>query len=216
MSFDHNSSPSAHIRYRTGTATPVCSRPGAHPSAVLSRPSASSQTSLTQTRPALRDSLGPAPLPGSAGTRTRAKDGQDQMSSPLAQHQPTLNSEPRRPLIGEFRQGELLKTSQAAAFLAVNERTLRDYLRSGLLASQRLPGGHYRIPIEALEQFLRANEPRARPQTAPVPEQHQPSADSEGTASPPLARRTRLGHELPRDYDVSIETLRAIRARLVP
>ena len=47
----------------------------------------------------------------------------------------------------------LLTTREAAAALGVHERTLRRYIASGFLACRRLPGGHYRIPEDAIIDF---------------------------------------------------------------
>jgi excisionase family DNA binding protein len=44
----------------------------------------------------------------------------------------------------------MLTTAQAASALGVHERTVRRYLEAGTLTSQKLPGGHHRIPESAI------------------------------------------------------------------
>jgi excisionase family DNA binding protein len=58
-------------------------------------------------------------------------------------------------------QQSVLSTSQAASELGVSERTLRRYIQAGLIGFRRLPGGHYRIPREAIEAFWSEHAPRA-------------------------------------------------------
>lgn len=121
-------------------------------------------------------------------------------------------SQPQRPRV--------LTTTQAALVLGVHERTLRRYLAMGLLAHRRLPGGHYRIPVEALSEFWEANErpsvitpsraARAqRPPGTPTLEvqRRQPSR--------PRPRRAQLGEDHSGEpYDLSTEALAALRAQL--
>jgi excisionase family DNA binding protein len=56
----------------------------------------------------------------------------------------------------------LLTTREAAAALGVHERTLRRYVSSGLLGCRRLPGGHYRIPEEAIRDLWSAGDARSQ------------------------------------------------------
>ncbi len=44
----------------------------------------------------------------------------------------------------------------------VHERTLPRYMSSGLLGCRRLPGGHYRIPEEAIHEFWGAGDAPVR------------------------------------------------------
>jgi excisionase family DNA binding protein len=115
------------------------------------------------------------------------------------------------------RRSEPLTTAEAAAALGVHERTVRRYLSSGLLAFRRLPGGHYRIPAEALAEFWRANVPSGRGYPVPLVDQT-PSALKASRQvrqrSPSSGKQRRLGVEAPREYDLSPATLRAVRSRL--
>jgi excisionase family DNA binding protein len=52
-------------------------------------------------------------------------------------------------------------TPPPASELGVSERTLRRYIQAGLIGFRRLPGGHYRIPREAIEAFWSEHAPRA-------------------------------------------------------
>ncbi len=112
----------------------------------------------------------------------------------------------------------VLTTAQAAAVLGVHERTLRRYLSMGLLGHRRLPGGHYRIPVEALAEFWEANE---KPAVMPSSERRL-RADAPGrgssTAPPPgdPSRRRGLYGEgrTGVSYDLSTEALSALRSQL--
>jgi excisionase family DNA binding protein len=109
----------------------------------------------------------------------------------------------------------LLTTAQAAAALGVHERTLRRYLSMGLLAHRRLPGGHYRIPEEALTEFWQANETSVRP--ARAERARDALARDSQRQGPPRSsrRRAALGEEhSPASYDLSTEALAALRSRL--
>jgi excisionase family DNA binding protein len=90
-----------------------------------------------------------------------------------------------------------LSTGEAAAALGVHERTLRRYISLGRIRRHRLPGGHYRISPEAIEDFWREND-----------------ADSSSrrgvSAQPPAAPRS---HTPPATYDLSPQRLEAIRAQ---
>ena len=63
----------------------------------------------------------------------------------------------------------LLRPAQAAAFLCVSTRTLRRYLRSGALASYRLPSGQLRISEAALEGLLVESAKRGTRAKKPAP-----------------------------------------------
>jgi excisionase family DNA binding protein len=49
------------------------------------------------------------------------------------------------PTVREQSSARMLNTHEAAMVLGVHQRTVRRYISMGLLAHQRLPGGHYRI-----------------------------------------------------------------------
>jgi excisionase family DNA binding protein len=110
----------------------------------------------------------------------------------------------------------LLTTREAAAELGVHERTLRRYMSSGLLVYRRLPGGHYRIPEESIRNLWGGEDSsnldgRRRPQKT-----GRPSADVSGVGETRVRRsRRRLGDEGADSYDLSPETLAALRARTV-
>jgi len=107
-----------------------------------------------------------------------------------------------------------LSSSEAAAELGVCKRTLRRYIASDRIRHHRLPGGHYRIPAEAIEEFWAANEKASAPGAARVPGGNGGAA--EPAARHPAARRRRppLGREPPRSYDLSPEHLAELRARV--
>ena len=143
------------------------------------------------------------------------------MQTPSNSFDPTaeISSQRRRSSSpgADARRRGLLTTAQAAAALGVSERTVRRYLSSGLLACRRLPGGHYRIPAEALAEFWDANDPDWGHHRLPRPGQTPNSPRPAGQRRDPsrsARRQLRLGEEAPRDYDLSTATLRALRARL--
>lgn len=92
----------------------------------------------------------------------------------------------------------MLSTRQAAAVLGVHERTVRRYLAAGALAHRRLPGGHYRIPTDAIEALWSSPpaEKQARSARNPAP------ASSLATAHPP--------------HDLSPAVLASLRSRFAP
>lgn len=103
-----------------------------------------------------------------------------------------------------------LTTTEAAAFLGVNERTLRRYLALGLLSYGRLPGGHYRLLEETLVEFLArrgSKEARYAPNMASASKQR-PGASSDARRLRPFGRRTVAG-----EYDLSLTSLAALRDR---
>lgn len=111
-----------------------------------------------------------------------------------------------------------LSTREAAAVLGVHERTLRRYMSSGLLGCRRLPGGHYRIPEEAIHKFWGAGDAPLRGGRRRQPGAERPSVDASGRASKMrsgCARRPRLGDgDSVAFYDLSPEALAALRARV--
>jgi excisionase family DNA binding protein len=105
-----------------------------------------------------------------------------------------------------------LSSSEAAAVLGVCERTLRRYIACGRIRYHRLPGGHYRIPVEAIDEFwaqnTRAKEQR-RSERAHAPRRASSRPDPITTAR----RRIALGSGRDGDYDLSPEHLAELRAR---
>ncbi len=103
--------------------------------------------------------------------------------------------------------------------LGVHERTLRRYMSSGLLGCRRLPGGHYRIPEEAIHDFWGAGDAPDRGARRRRPGAEWPSVNASGRASKMRsrrARRPRLGDEdSVAFYDLSPQALAALRARVV-
>jgi excisionase family DNA binding protein len=99
----------------------------------------------------------------------------------------------------------VLSTSEAAIELGVSERTLRRYISAGLIGFRRLPGGHYRIPREAIAEFWSRHSPpprRSARRTQLVARPPRPRAL--GSASTEAgARRPRLSaSRQPRPYEV--------------
>src|SRR3954469_19881219 len=52
--------------------------------------------------------------------------------------------------------GAFLTTSEVAERLGVTRQTVATYIRDGQLPAQETPGGQYRVPIAALDAFLRS------------------------------------------------------------
>ena len=112
----------------------------------------------------------------------------------------------------------LLTTREAAAALGVHERTLRRYIASGLLACRRLPGGHYRIPEDAIIDFWDEGDDAGRRGRRRAPAVQGPSpggssADSRASARRPCLQR--LADEgATVVYDLSLEALAALRSQI--
>lgn len=104
-----------------------------------------------------------------------------------------------------IRPGRVLNTREAAGELGVSERTLRRYIASGQIDFRRLPGGHYRIPRQAIADFW--SEHSHAPRHAParrVPLVPRPRASTAPTAiAGTSARRTRLSaRRKPTAYEI--------------
>jgi excisionase family DNA binding protein len=105
----------------------------------------------------------------------------------------------------------VLSSREAAAALGVCERTLRRYIASDRIRYHRLPGGHYRIPEEAIAEFWAEHDRRkqarhlARASTRCVPYPAEPSTST--------IRRQPLGRETEHEYDLSPAHLAQLRAR---
>jgi len=90
----------------------------------------------------------------------------------------------------------------------------------GLLAHRRLPGGHYRIPVEALSEFWEANERPSVITRGRVPRGQLPSGTRTGKFQrrqlpDRKPRRAPLGEDRSGvSYDLSTEALAALRAHL--
>jgi excisionase family DNA binding protein len=124
------------------------------------------------------------------------------------QHERTSETTSReRRSSSSARRSVPLTTAEVAAALGVHERTVRRYLSAGLLAFRRLPGGHYRVPTEALDEFWRADAALQTPSALRTSRQARQRSPSSGN-------QLRLGLEAPEDYDLSPATLRAVRDRL--
>jgi excisionase family DNA binding protein len=101
---------------------------------------------------------------------------------------------------------ELLSTSEAADRLGVHERTLRRYIARSQIDCRRLPGGHYRIALDAIEEFWAAcDRPRrSRPLKGPPRAGEHPSPQRRPDSVPAPER----------SYDLSREHLAKLRAAL--
>jgi excisionase family DNA binding protein len=113
------------------------------------------------------------------------------------------------PTVPNRRRGSPLTAAEAATALGVCERTLRRYIRSGQIRSHRLPGGHYRIPQEAIDEFWNQHSPR--------PTNHSRRRADAPTArvEPNSPRRCQLAAQ-PHEYDLSTAHLAALRAARGP
>jgi excisionase family DNA binding protein len=213
------------VPYRTGTADScrlaraggLRGRPG--PGGLFEQDVAGEPTGGTK-----RDSLAAGLVWRSVMAGDPHKDAFPSMQTPSHSSQPTSETSGRQrrgaavSSRADTRRSELLTTAQAAAALEVHERTVRRYMASGLLGFRRLPGGHYRIPVEALDELWQANEPhdeRRRP--SPSPDRtHNPRRPTRRLHRSPRSprREVRLGELTPGNYDLSTATLRAVRAHL--
>ena len=115
-------------------------------------------------------------------------------------------------------QHRYLTTREAAAWLGVHERTVRRYISAGLLDYRKLPGGHYRIPQEAIDGFWGMVD-GAQQRRCRVPAAERLRA---GSASPMPAERDRrsrlelaVGERSAVAYDLSLEVLAALRREVV-
>jgi excisionase family DNA binding protein len=100
----------------------------------------------------------------------------------------------------------LLRPAQAAALLCVSTRTLRRYLRSGALASYRLPSGQLRISEAALEGLLVESAKRGTRAKRPAPSRHE--CLPRGLAHAP----GQAGSGQPLFFDTSPAALSSLRA----
>jgi excisionase family DNA binding protein len=106
----------------------------------------------------------------------------------------------------------MMTTAEAASELGVHERTVRRYLEVGLLASQRLPGGHHRIPESAILNLWSSSTPRR----SAVQAKRGDAGTSRTTAKnrpQPVDRRSELRSDQAAPYDLSAASLAAIRSR---
>jgi excisionase family DNA binding protein len=107
--------------------------------------------------------------------------------------------------------GDQLTVREAAARLGICQRTLRRYMRAERIRYHRLPGGHYRIPEDAIDEFWSAHDPSPRPARRTVPAVE--PARRRRAKRPSAGRRSRLGQESPEDYDLSPAALAELRAQ---
>lgn len=122
--------------------------------------------------------------------------------------------------MSEFRGTgrSVLSAREAALELGVCERTLRRYIAAGRIRHHRLPGGHIRIPVDAIDEFWAQHE---RPRSRALQSRSGGSRDRFGTGaavgsengSASSRRRPRLDVPVEREYDLSVEHLAEIRAR---
>jgi len=103
----------------------------------------------------------------------------------------------------------LLRPAQAAAFLCVSPRTLRRYLRSGALASYRLPSGQLRISEAAIEGLLVESAKRGTGAKRPRPEPRPARRECLASERAPMARQARSGQPL--FFDTSPAALSSLR-----
>jgi excisionase family DNA binding protein len=118
--------------------------------------------------------------------------------------------------MSEFRGTgrSVLSAREAALELGVCERTLRRYIAAGRIRHHRLPGGHIRIPVDAIDEFWAQHE---RPRSRALQLRSGSSSDRFGTGAAVgcgrRRRRPRLDAPVEREYDLSVEHLAEIRAR---
>jgi excisionase family DNA binding protein len=105
----------------------------------------------------------------------------------------------------------LLSSTEAAAALGVCERTLRRYIASGRIRCHRLPGGHYRIPQDAITEFWAEHDRLKRAQRSARASARLAVRTPERSAA--STRRAALGRERDGEYDLSPAHLAELRAR---
>jgi excisionase family DNA binding protein len=108
-----------------------------------------------------------------------------------------------------------LKCSEAAARLGICERTLRRYMQADRIRYHRLPGGHYRIPEGAIDEFWSEHDPH-RPRRRHAPAEVAPARNPgvrRQPQRPSAGRRPRLGEEPQEDYDLSPAALAQLRVQ---
>ncbi len=105
-----------------------------------------------------------------------------------------------------------LKLSEAAARLGVCEKTLRRYMQADRIRYHRLPGGHYRIPEDAIDEFWSDHDSRQPRRRRGSEAARSPSVRRAAERSS-SGRRPRLGDEPPEDYDISPAALERLRAQ---
>jgi hypothetical protein len=87
-------------------------------------------------------------------------------------------------------------------------------MKADRIRFHRLPGGHFRIPESAIEEFWSEHDrrhtraARATNETGCAPSARRPSP------RPSAGRRPRLGSETPDEYDLSPAALERLRAQL--
>jgi excisionase family DNA binding protein len=104
-----------------------------------------------------------------------------------------------------------LKCSEAAARLGICERTLRRYMQADRIRYHRLPGGHYRIPEDAIDEFWSAHDLPSTARARRTVTTGEPARRRHPKR--PSSRRARLGQESPEDYDLSPAALAELRAQ---
>lgn len=109
-------------------------------------------------------------------------------------------------MAGRPRRDRPLTTGEVAERLGVHERTVRRYISLGLLRHMRLPGGHYRVPEEALADFMGGSSLR----------QHRGGLSGMRLATPSGTARPRARSSLGAEpgYDLSPSALAALRAQM--
>jgi excisionase family DNA binding protein len=113
---------------------------------------------------------------------------------------------------GSARPRQPLSSSEAARALGVCERTLRRYIASDRIRHHRLPGGQYRIPAEAIDEFWAANEKARAPRSLPDRDEHR--GRPVASRRPAARRAAPLGREQAPLYDLSPEHMAQLRARV--
>jgi excisionase family DNA binding protein len=111
-------------------------------------------------------------------------------------------------------QGQALKISDIAQLLNIHERTVRRYIAQGLLDAEVLPGGHYRVSPNAIQECLQAGK-TAKARTRPRPKVgvEQPQETTPRRRRPRSPRRPRLSvPAVGVAIDLSDDTLRALAA----
>jgi excisionase family DNA binding protein len=106
-----------------------------------------------------------------------------------------------------------LKCREAAAKLGVCEKTLRRYIKAERIRYRRLPGGHFRIPESAIDEFFSEHDGRQHHQARRSTTRRRALTARPPAPAPASGRRPRLGCEPPQEYDLSPAALEALRAQ---
>lgn len=99
-------------------------------------------------------------------------------------------------------------------WLGICERTLRRYMQADRIRFHRLPGGHCRIPEDAIEEFWTEHDRRRTRAAGGSVDTRRAAKARRPSPRSSAGRRPALGSEPPEDYDLSPAALQRLRTQL--